>query len=84
MATTQIKVTLPDQLYFFLKSKADRFGLTMSSYVKNLVIDDVKDENIPVFEMSEKLEKQGIQALKEYHEGNTESVENIEEYFMNL
>ncbi len=80
----QIKVTLPDELYLHLRSKAEKFGLNLSSYIRHLVINDVKDVNIPVFKMSTKTEKKGLQALKEYQEGKTTKVDNIDEYFDNL
>lgn len=82
--STQVKVTLPEQLYFFLKSKADKFDLPVSSYIRNLVINDVKDLGFPTFEMSEKREKLGLEALKEHKQGKTTKVENIGEYFNNL
>ena len=40
-----------------MKSKAQKYGLPLASYVKNLVINDVKDVDIPVFKMSAKREK---------------------------
>lgn len=83
-SSTQVKVTLPKQLYFFLKSKADKFDLPVSSYIRNLVINDVKDLGFPTFEMSEKREKLGLEALKEHKQGKTTKVENIGEYFNNL
>ena len=55
--SAQIKVTLPQELYTYLKSKADKFGLTMSSYIKNLIIDDVKDIDVPTFKMNREREK---------------------------
>lgn len=82
--TTQIKVTLPEELYLHLKSKAEKFGLGLASYIRHLVINDVKDVDIPVFRMSEKTEKRGLQALKEHAEGKTTKVENVDEYFDNL
>lgn len=51
--TTQIRVTLPVQLQGFLQVKADKFGLSLSAYVRNLVINDVQDVAYPTFEMSE-------------------------------
>jgi len=77
-------VTVPGQLYGYIKSRADRFGLTLSAYVKNLIIDDVKDNDIPVFKMSKKLEKRGLEALKEYRAGKTKEIKDVEEYFRNL
>ena len=69
--TTQIKVTLPDELYLHLKSKAEKLGLNMASYVRHLVINDVKDVDIPVFKMSEKTEKIALKAIKDYQKGKT-------------
>lgn len=82
--SSQIKVTLPDQLYAYLKTKADKFGLTMSFYVKNLIIDDVKDVEIPTFKMSEKIEKVGLEALEEHRGGNSTKIDNVSEFFENL
>ena len=51
--TTQVKVTLSDELYLHLRSRAERFGLNLAAYIRNLVINDVKDIDIPVFKISE-------------------------------
>lgn len=84
LQTNQIKVTLPEELYLHLKSKAEKFGLNLASYIRHLVINDVKDVDIPVFRMSEKTEKRGIQALKEHEEGKTTKIDNIDKYFDGL
>ncbi len=81
---TQVKITLPDELYLHVKSKAEKFGLNLASYIRHLVINDVKDIDIPIFRMSAKIEKKGLHALKEYEEGKTTRVDNIDEYFDNL
>ena len=83
-ATSQIKVTIPQALYAYLKSKADKFGLTMSSYVKNLIIDDVKDVDVPTFKMSEKREKIALQALRDHRKVKTRKIDDIDEYLSNL
>lgn len=82
--TTQIKVTLPDELYLYLKSKAEKFGLNLAAYIRHLVINDVKDMDIPIFKMSEKTEKRGLKALKEHEEGKTTKIKDIDEYLNNL
>lgn len=43
MSTIQLKVTLSKQLHSILQKRAQTIGLTMSSYVKNLIIDDIKE-----------------------------------------
>ena len=59
--TTQIRVTLPVQLQGYLQTKANKYGLSLSAYIRNLVINDVQDVDYPVFEMSD----QSISDLKE-------------------
>jgi negative regulator of replication initiation len=81
---TQVKVTLPDELYLYLKSKAEKFGLSLASYLRYLVISDVKDLDIPMFRMSQKTEEKGLQALNEYENGKTTPVKDIDKYFDSL
>ena len=59
--TVQLRVTLPAELQAYLQTKASKFGLNMSAYVKNLIINDVKDVAYPVFKASKEVE----QAFKE-------------------
>ncbi|MEN8253669.1 MAG: hypothetical protein ABFQ62_04830 [Patescibacteria group bacterium] len=80
--TVQLKVTLPIQLQAYLRSKSDKFGLTMSSYVKNLIIDDVKDVEYPVFQASKKTEEAYKKAIKERDQAI--EVKNIDEFFASL
>ncbi|KKQ26099.1 MAG: hypothetical protein US62_C0019G0026 [Candidatus Woesebacteria bacterium GW2011_GWA1_37_8] len=82
--TTQIKVTLSNELYLHLKSKAEKLGLNLASYIRHLVINDVKDIEIPVFKMSEKREKIALKALEDYKAGKTTSVENFDDYLENI
>lgn len=81
---SQIKITIPEQLYAYLKSKADKFGLTLSAYVKNLIIDDVKDMDMPIFKMSKEREKIALRALDDYRKGKTKKIDNIDEYLNSL
>lgn len=80
---TQIKVTLPKELYLLVKNKAERFGLNLASYMRHLAIADSK-EDFPVYPMSTKTEKLGLKALEDYKKGKTIKVSNIDEYFKNL
>lgn len=81
---TQIKVTLPDELYLHLKSKAEKFGLSLASYIRHLVINDVKDVDIPVFKMSKQREEIGLKAIKDYKAGKTTLIKDLDKYFDNL
>ena len=69
--TTQVKVTLPYELYFYVKSKADKFGLNLASYLKHLVVNDVKDIDTPVFKMSDVREKIALKAVEDFKKGKT-------------
>lgn len=81
---TQVKVTLPDELYLRLKSRAEKFGLNLSAYIRHLVINDVKDIDIPVFKMSEKKEKIALKALGDYKNGKTKVIDNLDDYLTGL
>ncbi|KKQ92518.1 MAG: hypothetical protein UU16_C0004G0026 [Candidatus Woesebacteria bacterium GW2011_GWA2_40_7] len=81
---TQVKITLPDELYLHLRSRAERFGLNLAAYIRNLIINDVKGVDIPVFKMSEEREKIALKALKDYKSGKTKVVDNLDNYLANL
>jgi len=81
---TQVKITLPDELYLHLKNRADRFGLNLAAYIRNLIINDVKDVDSPVFKMSEKTEKIALKALKDYKSGKIKAIDNLDDYLANL
>ena len=76
MATdvTQIKVTIPNALLEYLASKAGKFGLTLSAYVKHLIVNDVKDMDLPIYKMSDATEKRGLEAIEEYRAGKTKEI----------
>ncbi|MBU0998623.1 hypothetical protein KJ570_03780 [Patescibacteria group bacterium] len=81
---TQVKVTLPNELYLHLRSRAERFGLNSAAYIRNLIINDVKDIDIPVFKMSEEREKIALKALEDYKSGKTKVIDNLDNYLANL
>ena len=78
--TTQVKVTLSNELYLHLKSKAEKFGLNLAAYIRHLVINDVKDVDIPIFKMSTKTEKIALKALNDFRNNKTRAVDNIDKY----
>lgn len=84
--SVQIKVTLPQKLQELVQSKADYYGLTISTYIKHLVLDDVKDMDMPVFRMSEKSEEVLEKALKDYSQGKTHQINpnEIDEFLNDL
>ncbi|MFH2118676.1 MAG: hypothetical protein ABII10_02995, partial [Candidatus Paceibacterota bacterium] len=77
---TQIKVTLPRQLLIPIKKRADKYGLSLSAYIKHLVFNDVRSlekqlesMDLPTHQMSDETEKTMEQARKEYLQGKTKS-----------
>lgn len=82
--SVQVKVTLPAQLQEFAQSKADKFGMTLSSYIKHLVLDDVKDMDFPTFTMSKKTEEIALQALEDHRQGKTTEITDIDDFLNNL
>ena len=60
----QIKVNLSVSLKEYLESKAQKFGMPLSGYIKHLILKDVEDMEYPVFELSESSEKAYKDALK--------------------
>lgn len=82
--SVQVKVTLPAQLQEFAQSKADKFGMTLSSYIKHLVLVDVKDMDFPTFNMSKKTEEIALQALEDHRQGKTKEIIDIDDFLNNL
>lgn len=82
--TTQVKVTLPDQLYGYAQAQAGKFGLTVSSYIRHLVLDDVREVDLPVYQMSPKTEKVALEALIGHRQGKTKKIDDVDEFFGSL
>ncbi len=79
---TQVKVTLPGPLYDYASSKAGKFGITISSYIKNLILNDVKDMDHPVYNASTQTEKSYQKALQERDQAT--EVKDIDAFFETL
>lgn len=84
MSSTQLKVTLPIRLYDYVQAKTQRFGLTMSAYLRHLILEDVKDMEIPEFNMSQLTEKTALKALDDFRSGKTKKVCSIDDFINRL
>lgn len=62
---SQIKITLPLKLKEYLESRATRFGLPISGYIKHLIVKDVEYMDYPIYQASERVEKAYEKAIKE-------------------
>lgn len=74
----QIKVSVSEQLNNLLKSKADRLGLPVTQLVKYILVKEIEEE-VPVYEASDKLEKISEKAMKELDESVV--VDDIDAFF---
>ena len=84
MNSTQLKVTIPLQLYDYVQAKTQRFGLTMSAYLKHLILEDVKDMEIPEFTMSKSTEETALKALKAFRSGKTKTARSVDDLMNSL
>jgi len=82
MSTIQLKVTLSKQLHALLQKRAQTIGLTMSSYVKNLIVDDIKDLALSEQAASKQLEESFQDAIK--NKKHSIEVVNLKETLDNL
>lgn len=78
----QIRVSISQQLGDLLKSKAERLGVPMTQLVKHLIIDEVKDEEYPVFKASDATEKAAKEAIARIDEAV--DIDNVNDFFKNL
>ncbi len=82
--TVQLRVTLPTQLQGYLQAKASRLGLNMSAYVKNLIINDIRGVDFPVYEMSEKSLADLAEAKEEERTANLARTNDIRSFLKNI
>ena len=60
----QLKINLSEELQELLVSKASKFGVPLTQYVKHALMKDVEDQDYPVFKASEATEKEAEDALE--------------------
>jgi predicted DNA-binding protein len=61
----QLKISLSEQLNHRLESKAARLGVPVTQLVKHLILKEVEIEDYPVYQASERVEKNSQDALKQ-------------------
>ena len=59
----QLKINLTPELQELLQSKASKFGVPLTQYVKHVLMKDVENEDYPIYRASEATEKAAQQAL---------------------
>lgn len=84
---TKVQLSLTTQETAILGNYGSKFGYNLPKTIRFFISkasEEILKDNIPTFQMSEETEKKGLQALKEYQEGKTIEVENVEEFFNSL
>jgi hypothetical protein len=61
----QLKINLTSQMQELLASKAGKFGVPLTQYVKHVLMKEVQDVEYPVFKASEETEKEARKALEQ-------------------
>lgn len=74
---TQVKINLPLALFDYAQSEASRFGITIASYFKHLLLKEVEKKEYPVFKASKRTEMAYQKAMKDYKAGKTIEVKDI-------
>ncbi len=64
-ANVQLKINLSLELQELLRSKASKFGVPVTQYVKHVLMNDTATEPHPIFIASDETEKAAKQALEE-------------------
>jgi hypothetical protein len=74
----QIKISVSEQFNNLLRLKAERLGLPVTQLVKYILTKDIEEE-IPVYQASDKLEKISEKAIKDLPESKV--IEDIDAFF---
>jgi len=80
----QIKINIPVTMKEYLESKASKFGMPVAGYVKNLILNDIKDMDYPTHQASKSTEEAYKKALQEYDASKTIKVNDIDKFFDEL
>ncbi len=75
----QLKINLSEELQSLLQSKASKFGVPLTQYVKHIIMKDVEDLEYPVFKASEETKKAASLAL-----GDLDKAVNAKDFFRQL
>lgn len=85
---TKVQLSLTDEEAAILSGYGEKFGYNLPKVIRYIISKAtekaLEEKTIPVYKMSEETEKKGLQALKEYSEGKTSTIDNIDEYFDSL
>ena len=86
MNTTQvqIKINLSKRLNDLITTKAMQFGMSVTQFVKYLIVKDIENDEYHIFQMSKRTEQKIQEAMDDYHAEKVIKVDNVSEFFKNL
>jgi len=79
MQTQKIQITLTPQEILALSLKGESLGYNVTKFIKFLITKEAYAavESMPVFPMSEELEKKTLKAIEEHKKGKTKELREI-------
>lgn len=87
MSTTsqiQLKLSLSQQLADLLQSKAAKFGIPVTQFVKHLIIKEVENETYPAFQASDWTQNRVKKAMNEISDSADIDSNDLHQFFENL
>ncbi|MBU1088529.1 hypothetical protein KKC08_05485 [Patescibacteria group bacterium] len=85
---TKVQLSLTNQEAAILNSYGSELGYNLSKTIRFLISKAaekfLQKGTIPVYKMSQKTEKKGLQALKEYKTGKTIKIDDVDNFFSQL
>lgn len=85
---TKVQLTLTDNEAAILKSYGSQFGYSLAKTIRFLISKATEKAVlggvIPEFQMSDKTEKIGLEALKEHRQGKSTKIDNVSAFFEKL
>jgi predicted DNA-binding protein len=80
-AMTQIKINLPVALKKKIKARADKWGLSLATYIKYMIVNKVEEE-YPTFEASDRVKK----IIRDIESGREKTIpiDNLNKYFAKI
>ena len=79
MSTTQVKLTIPVTLKEIIEVKAARFGLSISAYIKHVLINDANEPQTLTDKAAKGVNLQIKDVLREYESGEIKFTDSVDE-----
>ncbi|MBU2592673.1 hypothetical protein KKD61_04400 [Patescibacteria group bacterium] len=85
---TKVQLSLTDQEAAILSNYGSQFGYNLPKTIRFVISKAseklLREGVVPVYEMSKKTEKKGLEALKKHKAGKTIAVQDVKEFFSAL